>query len=383
MNATPSMTPARAGTPDDGSLGSITRHFHPVLPVRRLKKKPVRVVVGGNEIVLFRDATGTPRALADRCPHRRAPLSQGWVRADGRLACPYHGWNFDGDGSGRSPTYPHLACDTVAYQVVEKLRFLWVAERSTPESALPAFIRQMETRTGGWAGFDRLPTLHFVLTAPFPLALDNYAEIEHVPFVHRSFGWSEEDIPEARFELTNFSDRTVGRGIAPQRPIRGVLKFVEALLQRGDTMVIDWDFRFSPVHSTLESWWGNPADGRKKAFSIRSTHVFVPNTMDRTDLYEFPFVKIHEPRLRPFAYVIRAAALYALWSELMADRRAVQRLVGAPIGMRGMRLGPGDKQVIHNRTLVNRIYLGEAAPATAIRSLAPERVTQEGRTREA
>ena len=28
------------------------------------------------------------------CPHRGAPLAEGWV-ADGCLVCPWHGWSFD------------------------------------------------------------------------------------------------------------------------------------------------------------------------------------------------------------------------------------------------------------------------------------------------
>ena len=36
-------------------------------------------------------------AAPDRCPHREAPLSAGFVE-DGCLVCPYHGWKFGDDG---------------------------------------------------------------------------------------------------------------------------------------------------------------------------------------------------------------------------------------------------------------------------------------------
>lgn len=48
-------------------------------------------------VVLFRDPTGTPRALRDRCMHRAGRLSKGSC-AGGHLTCPYHGWTYDGDG---------------------------------------------------------------------------------------------------------------------------------------------------------------------------------------------------------------------------------------------------------------------------------------------
>lgn len=58
-------------------------------------------------IVLFRDGEGQVRALEDRCPHRRVPLSLGKVTPQGWLQCGYHGWSFDG-GSGRCTAIPSL-----------------------------------------------------------------------------------------------------------------------------------------------------------------------------------------------------------------------------------------------------------------------------------
>jgi nitrite reductase/ring-hydroxylating ferredoxin subunit len=37
---------------------------------------------------------GTLHALQGICPHRNAPLGAGNF-ADGRIICPYHGWEFD------------------------------------------------------------------------------------------------------------------------------------------------------------------------------------------------------------------------------------------------------------------------------------------------
>jgi phenylpropionate dioxygenase-like ring-hydroxylating dioxygenase large terminal subunit len=63
----------------------------------------------GREIALWRDAEGRPHAWEDRCPHRGMRLSFGFVR-DGRLACLYHGWRFDGEGRCRVvPAHPELS----------------------------------------------------------------------------------------------------------------------------------------------------------------------------------------------------------------------------------------------------------------------------------
>lgn len=69
--------------------------------------KPLAVDVGDQPVVLWRDAQGIARALEDRCPHRRAPLSRGCVRDNGWLQCGYHGWSYDGE-SGRLKEIPNM-----------------------------------------------------------------------------------------------------------------------------------------------------------------------------------------------------------------------------------------------------------------------------------
>lgn len=68
---------------------------------------PLRVCVGTEDIVLFRDRNNYVRALEDRCPHRRVPLSLGKV-IKGELRCAYHGWTFDGK-SGACTQIPNLS----------------------------------------------------------------------------------------------------------------------------------------------------------------------------------------------------------------------------------------------------------------------------------
>ncbi|QXC61066.1 Rieske 2Fe-2S domain-containing protein [Aquihabitans sp. G128] len=58
---------------------------------------PEAFELDGQPMVRWTDAEGCTRVAHDRCPHRRAPLSAGYV-ADGVLRCRYHGWGFGGDG---------------------------------------------------------------------------------------------------------------------------------------------------------------------------------------------------------------------------------------------------------------------------------------------
>src|SRR5262245_57375039 len=154
---------------------TLTRFVHPVLPADRLKKKPVRVTIGDERFALWRDATGAACAVADACPHRNAPLSLGRVRPDGRLACNYHGWDFDGRGDGAGPSQPTLKCRTESYRVTEHERYLWLGESN--DVPLPAY-----------PGYELAAAFPTIFEAPIHLALDNFTEDEHFPTVHARFG---------------------------------------------------------------------------------------------------------------------------------------------------------------------------------------------------
>lgn len=44
--------------------------------------KPLGVDILGSRVVLFRDDDGSVKCLDDTCPHRGAPLSEGWLATD-------------------------------------------------------------------------------------------------------------------------------------------------------------------------------------------------------------------------------------------------------------------------------------------------------------
>lgn len=86
--------------------------------------------VDGAEIVVWRDAAGRIHAWEDRCPHRGMRMSFGFVRGD-RIACLYHGWQYDGDGRCRAiPAHPDLEVPATIriprYPVAEASGLIWV-----------------------------------------------------------------------------------------------------------------------------------------------------------------------------------------------------------------------------------------------------------------
>ena len=79
----------------------LSNHWYIAAPSSELNDKPIRRLVEGEVLVLFRDSAGRPHGLVDRCVHRGMALSSGRVTGD-CIQCPYHGWSYDGDGVLRS-----------------------------------------------------------------------------------------------------------------------------------------------------------------------------------------------------------------------------------------------------------------------------------------
>jgi len=52
----------------------------------------------GRELVMFRTESGEPKVLDAFCPHLGAHLGHGGKVVGESIACPFHGWQFDGSG---------------------------------------------------------------------------------------------------------------------------------------------------------------------------------------------------------------------------------------------------------------------------------------------
>ncbi len=83
-------------------------------PVEQLPALGARTlpVQGGQEIAIFRTANGDVHALANRCPHKHGPLSEGIVH-DTSVTCPLHNWRISlltgqalGEDKGCVPVIP-------------------------------------------------------------------------------------------------------------------------------------------------------------------------------------------------------------------------------------------------------------------------------------
>jgi 5,5'-dehydrodivanillate O-demethylase len=83
------------GTP----IGELMRRYwHPIAPTSELDERPTKSVrLLGEDLVLYKDRSGTYGLIDRLCPHRRVDLSYGIPEDDG-LRCMYHGWMFNETG---------------------------------------------------------------------------------------------------------------------------------------------------------------------------------------------------------------------------------------------------------------------------------------------
>ena len=62
------------------------------------RDEPTAIRILGEELVLFRNLSGRPALIGRSCPHRGTSFEFGRVQERG-IACCYHGWHFDIDGT--------------------------------------------------------------------------------------------------------------------------------------------------------------------------------------------------------------------------------------------------------------------------------------------
>lgn len=124
----------------------LRRHWHPVGAVDALEREPVRPLrLLGENLVLFRDRSGSYGLVERQCPHRRADLAHGFVEEHG-IRCHYHGWQFGTDGRCLAQPYEDVVdpqcrlrdkVRLVAYPVRAKAGLLWAYLGPLPAPELP------------------------------------------------------------------------------------------------------------------------------------------------------------------------------------------------------------------------------------------------------
>jgi len=136
----------------------------------------------GENLVLWRSGEKY-FAGQDRCPHRGASFSKGWVKED-NLICPYHGFGFNTEGKcvhvpaqpDKSPSQLSKACFPT-YHVQERYELIWVC-MGTPNQDIPPLPEWEDSN------YRRVFFGPFYYESSGLRAIENVFDFSHIPYIH-------------------------------------------------------------------------------------------------------------------------------------------------------------------------------------------------------
>ncbi|XP_060214369.1 chlorophyllide a oxygenase, chloroplastic [Lycium barbarum] len=136
--------------------------------------------------VIFRGKDGKPGCVQNTCAHRACPLHLGSVK-EGRIQCPYHGWEYSTEGKcEKMPSTKFLNVKIKALPCFEQEGMIWIWPGNDPPAAnIPSLLPP--------SGFQIHAEIVMELPVEHGLLLDNLLDLAHAPFTHTSTfakGWS-------------------------------------------------------------------------------------------------------------------------------------------------------------------------------------------------
>lgn len=232
-------------------------------------------------ITLFRATSGIPVALADRCPHRFAPLSKGKLVEDA-IECPYHGLRFDTDGRcvynyhGPVPK----AASVHRYPMMERygVAWIWMGEPDAArEKSLPDF--------GIFGGDERFAIVrgYLSVTGNYQLVIDNLLDLSHGQFLHPAFANANSG------EHMRFHMKVDGSTVWANYEFNGepVVPFVRPFWESPSQTCDRWaDMRWeAPSNLHLDVGVTECGHPREEGLLLPSAHFLTPETSETTHYF--------------------------------------------------------------------------------------------------
>ncbi len=156
-----------------------------------LNDEPAHVRMLEQDFVLFRDNAGKAHCLSNVCVHRGGSLAHGKRKGD-CVECPYHGWQFNGDGActripsmGPDAKIPSRA-KIDAYPTEERYGLIFAFLGDLPEEERPPIMEIEEYGREGW----RATVQTGESNIDYKRSTENGLDPAHNEFVHPTHGFS-------------------------------------------------------------------------------------------------------------------------------------------------------------------------------------------------
>jgi len=235
--------------------------------------------LGGVPIAVVRQADGGLKGFVNACRHRGAPVVADSDGARPRLACPYHGWVYDLDGSLLARPYAEEAfadaprCGLKPILVDEKYGLILAQLQGDALSVDTALHgAEVEIAPYGLETYALVEGRESVLPFNWKLVLDTFCESYHIRALHKN-----------SIAATYLSEVSICDAFGPHPRMIGLLKSVLAEIEKPD----EADWRFLP-HTTAQLIFmpsGLITYQRDHIELWRLTPLAVDRTLVRTSLY--------------------------------------------------------------------------------------------------
>ena len=160
------------------------------------------IIFLGIPLLVVRNKDGQIRVFENVCRHRGMILVDKPAKLTGPITCPYHAWSYDLDGHlratphiGGAGVHSHADVDMSCLSLNEVRCHVWmdvvfvnIDGKAKPFEETHAYLLER------WREFNKQPLYHsgedssFLLTlnSNWKLAIENYCESYHLPFIHPS-----------------------------------------------------------------------------------------------------------------------------------------------------------------------------------------------------
>ena len=258
-------------------------------------EKPLRVRILCTNLAVFRDQSGNAHVLSDTCIHRGGALGAGKVVGD-CLQCPYHGWQYDGNGKCilipalGEDEHPPARAKVDSYPVQEKYGIVFAFLGDLPEEQRPPLLTIDEFDDKVW----RANILKvFEVDYYYERSIENGLDPAHNEFVHPKQGTPgmKLDFKTNPIQIDPLTEYGSGfmMPFSQIDPVGGLIKSVESsedIVQAGSGHVgpnsmVTW-LHFSPENQFHQYFFEAPIDeGHTRIFFVNMRRFMMDPAMDQ------------------------------------------------------------------------------------------------------
>lgn len=318
-------------------------------------------------VLLFREESGTARAIINLCSHKLAPLHLGKL-VDSTVECGYHGLRFNGDGkcvyNPQDPKRIPANASIASFPVVERdgIIWIWMGEPAEADESLIISFAYLE------APDRRTVRRHIYLRGNYLLLVENLMDLGHAYYLHQA---SAGGLSNPHYEIDvgqegeTVFDRRIARGLPGPRFLTDWLGDV------AKDICDTWqDIQWHPA-GVLQNRVGAAPPGTASAGPERpdgvsvgliGSHLLTPETSSSTHYFcaTSRNYALDDPKVDQFWRDWQKTALEQEDSAMVEQVQAM-RGDAARLGMRPIPFLTSDGSGVRVMRVIDRLLADEAA----------------------